>query len=365
MRRAWARHRGTVLVVAAFVLAVGVVLLAGVTARTTEPLDPDNPAPGGAQAVARTLADRGVDVDVARSADQLEALTVTASTTVLVVRPSLLGERTADRLVDHARPGRLVVAGAGPGVTGLLGTDASPSSVTVGEGREADCSDPRLAGLRIEVDTATAYSGGGCFGGNGGALVTDRAGLVLLGADQVLTNDQVLRADNAAVALRLLGQHERLVWYVPSVDDLLGDEGGGVAGQLPRWLRPGLVVVLLATIGLVLWRGRRLGPLATEPLPVVVTAIETTRSRGRLYRRAGDRAHAAAALRAGARARAADRLRSPDEAALVRDVARTTGRPVAEVAVLLATDAPPPPNDHDLITLAGALAELEREVSHP
>ncbi len=58
-----------------------------------------------------------------------------------------------------------------------------------------------------------------------------------------------------------------------------------------------------------LWRGRRLGPLATEPLPVVVKAIETTRSRGRLYRKSGDRAHAADALRSATRARAATRLR--------------------------------------------------------
>lgn len=363
MRQWWGRHRGTVLLVGAFLLAVGVVLLAGVGARTSAPLDPDNPGPGGARAVARVLADRGVDVEVARSADDLEALEVTPATTVLVVGPSQLGERTAERLLDHAGPGRLVVAGAGPGVPALLGSAATPSSVTVGGGRPADCADPLLAGLRVEADTATAYAGSGCFDGEGGALVQVRDGLLLLGVDQVLTNDQVLRADNAAVALRLLGQGDRLVWYVPTVDDLLGEEGGGVAGQLPRWLQPGLVVALLAVVGLVLWRGRRLGPLATEPLPVVVTAIETTRSRARLYRRAGDRAHAAAALRAGARARATDRLRSPDDATLVRDVARATGHSVADVAALLAADAPPPASDHDLITLAGALAELEREVS--
>ena len=31
---------------------------------------------------------------------------------------------------------------------------------------------------------------------------------MLFGADQALTNDQILRADNAAVALRLLGQSD-------------------------------------------------------------------------------------------------------------------------------------------------------------
>ena len=64
---------------------------------------------------------------------------------------------------------------------------------------------------------------------------------MLFGADQALTNDQILRADNAAVALRLLGQDERLVWYVPSLDDLVGDDGVSLQSLLPRWIRPALV----------------------------------------------------------------------------------------------------------------------------
>ena len=47
---------------------------------------------------------------------------------------------------------------------------------------------------------------------------------MLFGAGEALTNDQVLRADNAAVALRLLGQDDDLVWYVPTYDDLAGDD---------------------------------------------------------------------------------------------------------------------------------------------
>ena len=113
------------------------------------------------------------------------------------------------------------------------------------------------------------------------------------------------------------------------------------------------------------WRVRRLGPLAIEPLPVVVKAIETTRSRGRLYRKAGDRAHAAARLRAATRTRAAERLRlgaGHDEAALVRDVARHVGRPEAEIAVIIGSQGPVPGSDRDLISLARDLATLEEEV---
>jgi len=96
-----------------------------------------------------------------------------------------------------------------------------------------------------------------------------------------------------------------------------------------------------------------------------VKAIETAASRGRLYHRSGDRAHAARALRRAARRSIAERLHLParlDEQALVRDVARHLGRPVGQMAALLADDAPPPATDHDLITLAEDLAGLEREV---
>ena len=188
---------------------------------------------------------------------------------------------------------------------------------------------------------------------------------VLLGAVDVLRNGGVLEADNAAVALRLLGQHDRLVWYVPDVADLAADDAVTLSSLLPDWLRPGLWLAALSC-----WRwssgvGRRLGPLATEPLPVVVKAIETTRSRGRLYRRADDRAHAAATLRAAARPPRPSGCGCPPAVTRTRWCATwpatSTGR-CPEVGYLLHPDAPAPTTDHDLIALATALAELDREV---
>jgi hypothetical protein len=238
--------------------------------------------------------------------------------------------------------------------------------VSVGQGRSAGCDDPLFEGLTLEVDSAAAYPEGTCFGGDEGALVAQpREGFVLFGADQALTNGQILRADNAAVALRLLGQQDRLVWYVPSVDDLVGDDGVSLQALIPRWVQPGLWVLVLATVALILWRARRLGALATEPLPVVVRAVETTRSLGRLYRRSGDRAHAAEALRRAARRRCAERLRAGTGVsldALVREVARRSGRPQQNVQDLLGRQDAGPMSDHDLITLAHELAELDREV---
>jgi hypothetical protein len=316
------------------------------------------------------LEDQGVDVTVVRSADDLDDTEVDADTTVVVTSTELLGQSTTDRLVERAAAGRLVVVDAGPGTTEAFGLAPLPMGVEVADAVEADCADPTYAELSVAVDLGYAYPvDGGCFPTDDGALLAEpRPGLVLLGAGEALSNDQVLRADNAAVGLRLLGQSDRLVWYVPSLDDLVADDGVSLATLLPRWLRPALWIVAIATMALIVWRSRRLGALAVEPLPVAVKAIETTRSRGRLYRKAGDRAHAAAVLRAAARVRAAERLRlgsRPDPDALVRDVARHTGRALADVDALVGPRAVPPATDHDLITLADQLAELDREVRRP
>ncbi|HTW13601.1 MAG TPA: DUF4350 domain-containing protein [Nocardioides sp.] len=363
----WRRHRSTVLLLAVVVLAVAVVALVLGRARTSDPLDPANPGPQGAQAVARVLADEGVDVTVVRGADELEDTAVDAGTTVLVARPDLLGDSTVERLLDHASAAaRLVVAGASPGAAEALGV-AAPSTVDLGEGRDASCADPLVEDLRIEIDLALAYPLDGCFDGPGGAVLVDGPGdLVLLGADQALTNDQVLRADNAALALRLLGQEDRLVWYVPSLTDLTGDDGVSAGALVPRWIGPALFLLTLVVGSLMLWRGRRLGRLAVEPLPVVVTAAETVRSQGRLYRHGGDRAHAARTLRAATRTRLCERLAlgaavPPDE--LVRAVALHSDRPAPELYALLSPDAAAPARDTDLIALATTLAALEEEVS--
>ena len=366
----WRRHRSTLLVLGALAAAVAVVLVAGGQATRTGTLDPDNPDPTGAQAVARVLADQGVTVDVVRDADALDRAGIDADTTVLVTSTDLLGRTTVERLLDEAGNATVVLAEPGPGTTSAFGVNALPYPVTLDDPRAADCADPAYDGLEVEVDRALAYPvPGGCFGGDHGALLAEpRSDLVLLGAGDVLSNDQVLRADNAAVALRLLGQHDRLVWYVPSLDDLAGDDGVSLQTLLPTWLRPTLWLGAIVAISLMVWRGRRLGALATEPLPVVVKAIETTRSRGRLYRKAGDRAHAASTLREAARVRASERLglgARPDPGTLVRDLARQTGLSAAEVESLIGTTAPVPATDHDLITLADRLAQLDREVPRP
>lgn len=363
---------------AALVAVVAALGLAVWTTRDGEqwpdPLDPGNPGPEGARAVAQVLRDQGVNLRVARSAEALDSQTVDEDTTVVVTGASALSPTTVDRLRRHAAPGLVVLVDPpsrvlreyGDGLAAVpAGTELLPTT----------CRGPALFdGLELDVDRATAFSGATgatCFEAGDHALLaeTDAAGstgrTILFGAGSALTNEAVTRGDNAAVALRLLGQRERLVWYVPDPADAATDETVTLTSLLPDWVVPGLVLAGLTTLALLLWRVRRLGPLAREPLPVVVRGVETAHSRGRLYRRSADRGHAARALRRAARADLGTRLRlerAATPAGTAAAAARHLGAPVTEIERLLDDDQPPPHDDHELVRLAQDLGQLRREV---
>ncbi len=368
----WRRHRLVVVLVLATTLAVALAVLAGGGARSQTPLDPRNAGPDGTRALVSVLADRGVEVVVVRDAAALEATRVDSATTVVVSSSDDLGASSLDRLRTHVGGARTVLLEPGGAVWSLLVGDDRASevgSLDAADGVRADCDvavpgavADEVADLVLSVDRAATYAAPGCFAdGTGRAALVLADDVVVLGAADALTNDTVLRGDDAALGLRLLGGGERLVWYVPDLRDLGGSDAVTLRSLLPPWVLPGLVLAGLALALVVPWRGRRLGALVVEPLPVVVRATETVLSRGRLYRHAGDRAHAAEVLRGAARGRLRDRLGTAGPPA----VAARTGRDPAEVARLLEPGGPPPGSDHDLIMLAQDLDRLDREAQHP
>ncbi|MBD7918032.1 DUF4350 domain-containing protein [Cellulomonas sp. Sa3CUA2] len=369
----WRRARPW-LVVLGVVLVGGLVLALPAPPSSTTPGAPDNAGASGARAVAQVLERQGVTVEhVTTTAAALAA--ATGDSTVLVVGDQWLTQEQTDALV--ALPDDLVLVDAGWALSTI-----APDVVTAGTGntreqREAACDDPDA----VAAGTITAAGGyvdlGGrattCFptgpGLDGGAYLTleqDGRRVTALSDLHPLTNDAVDADGNAALVLRMLGRHDHLVWYVPSIDDLgpvdAGDDTASLTDLVP-WVRPvtgWLVLVLVVTV---VWRARRLGPVVAEPLPVVVRSAETARGRGRLYRRARAHGHAAAALRAGTAARVAHRLglpRSADAPALVDALARATGRRAGDVEALIY--GPPPTDDAGLLRLADDLHHLESEV---
>jgi len=333
-------------------------------ATFSDALDPRNPKRDGAQAVARVLDRQGVDVQVARGQAAFLDARVDGATTVVVTNPGLLGESTLDRLRGRADDaGALVVVGAAEGLADQFGIDAD-SSFT-GD-RRARCDEELARDLVVRTYGGSGLNASGCFGSGDAAVLVHRGGLWLMASPVSFTNEHVLDADNDALALRLLGQHERVVWYVADVADTAVSDGVDLSGLLPAWLVPGLYLLVAGLLALILLRGRRLGPLVTEPLPVVVRAAESTRSRGQIYRRTGDRHHAAGILVVAARRRLTEALQLPRGSSLdilTAAVAARAGRDPREVLDLLS--GPAVEKDSQLVDLGQRLLELENEVREP
>lgn len=363
-RARWRRARGPV-VVAVLVLAAAVVLTVIGTRAERGLLDPDSVAPAGGAALTTLLRGQGVTVIPADRPDALA--TLDPATTVLVTAPDRL--RRADLTVLARSGARLVLVAPGapalealaPGVRpaaappALLATDVPPPS----------CALPAaLAAGPVDLDGdvyTVAPPAVGCYP-RGGTVALARSGrTTVVGSATPFTDEALDHHGNAALALRLLGATPRLVWYVPPV---LPDAGGTtpLVRLLPAGWVWGAATLLLAGAVAAWWRGRRLGPLVPERLPVRVPAAETTRGRAGLYRRLGARGRAADVLRDDARRRLAARLGTdgPDDALTAAVAAAAPGYDAAGVADLLHGAAPA--DDRALVELADALDALRAAV---
>lgn len=375
----WRRVRWPLLV--AGVVALVALLGALLVPRTSQgDLDPNSATPDGSRAVTQILGRQGVQLSLVTHSGDLAAQS-DAGTTLVVVHPELLGPDQLDR-----------VAGAGGDVV-LVEPDslalqrlarfaAVAGTVAPRDGADPACPDPDAAaagtaragghlyrpGAARTADTVACYPQPGESGVAG--LVrsrTDGRTITVLGQADVLRNGHLAEQGNAALALRLLGAHDRLVWYLPDPLELsAGAQPPSVSDLTPPWVRWVTLQLLIALVVAMLWRARRLGKLVGEPLPIVVRAAEAQEGRARLYRQAGARDLAAATLRTATARRLATRLDVPPDAGaptLAALVAQVVNRPVEQVQALLL--GPAPSDDAALVRLADQLDLLERDVSDP
>ncbi|WP_328925994.1 DUF4350 domain-containing protein [Streptomyces sp. NBC_00190] len=369
------------------VLAVGGLALAALDSGTRHgTLDPRSADPYGSRAVAELLGDRGVTTRVVTTAREA-ADAAGPRTTLLVTDPDLLGttQRGVLRSAMDLSGGRTVLLSPG----GHSLTDLAPGVHTKGDAA-SDTLAPACT-LPAAASAGRAGTGGGlrytttlprataCYPSDGHPTLlvlptgTPGGDTVLLGAGTILLNESLAEEGNASLALQLLGSRPDLVWYMPSLADSDPDaatrsgEDKSLFDLIPAGWSWALLQLFVAAVLAALWRARRLGPLVTEKLPVVIRASEATEGRARLYRKAGARDRAATVLRAATRERLAALLGVPhtqahDPSALTPAVsARLTGEPqTRDVSALLF--GPTPSDDAALVALADHLNALEREV---
>jgi hypothetical protein len=363
-------------------VVIGIILLGGIIVGLIQPtggtngyLDPGDARPGGAHALAQLAGQRGATVTrVSSAAAAVHAASATAGrpVTLLVTNPELLTESQLKTLAQA--PGNRIVVAPDAAVLAILAPRVTETGTPPVQTQPPGCALPaaRLAGsvqaggLALRTTAAGAFQ---CYPGpNQPSLVRYTAGgrtITVLGTGVPLTNAYLAAQGNAALALNLLGP-ARIIWLVPSLPPP-GSIGAGGRASFASVVPFGAYLVLLQLFiaaGLAaLWRGRRLGPVVAERLPVVVRAAETVEGHGRLYQARAARDQAAAVLRQAARDRIVRLLGLPATAgdtSVAAQVAGRTGRTADEIMNLLA--GPAPASDPALTALADDLDTLEAEV---
>ena len=368
VRQAVARWRFWAAVVGVLVAVVVITFIVNGSGRVGTTFDPDNAAPAGGRALREVLRQQGVGV---RAVTRLDTAASAGGTLLVDAAEGVLPASAWRRLA--AAHDRVVV----------VSPDQTALEALLPEARQAgkpDRADPaagcdlalaRRAGtMDLDDVTRSLRDAGGtvCFRDAAGAgqLVTGRSGgaRVILLADRIaFTNEHIGSAGNAAVALNALGAERALVWYVPSALDLGVRPAATLQDLTPPWVTPVAALLLLAGLAAAFWRGRRLGPLVIESLPVVVRSRETVEGRARLYERAGARLRAADSLRIGAIGRVAPLVGLSATAPVdqvIGAVSRLTGRHRDGIAALLLTASPA--NDRDLVRISDDLARMEAAV---
>jgi Domain of unknown function (DUF4350) len=364
-RRSW---RWVLLALTAIcaVAAIGTFLTAS---RPGGRMDPASTGPEGAHALVALLRDRGVTVVVASTVADVENAVRPGTLLLIAQTQRIADEPLLRRLADT--PGDLLLVEPTSRTRAALAPGIRSSSASVLD-NEPNC------GLReanqsgsVEFGPTNAFDAVGdravtsCYGG---ALVRyhdARRAVTVIGSTDFMTNRGLLRAGNAALAMNLAGGHSRLVWYAPQRAEGESSGSATIFDLIPANVTWIVWQLCLTVILVALWKGRRVGPLVSEDLPVVVRASETVEGRGRLYRSRRARDRAAQALRVAALQRLLPRLglgADTSAPAVVIAVAHRIGGDAEWVRHILY--GPPPTTDIDLVHLARALDDIERQVAH-
>lgn len=352
-----------------------IVAVAALTTWLTAPrpggrLDPASTSPEGVHALMALLRDHGVTVIEADTIADVEREARDDTLLVAAQTFHLFDDELLQRLSEL--PGdRLLVAPIGR-TREALAPELERVDTTEYTGLSPDCDlrEANQAGT-VQFGVADTFEAKGsvpvtrCYGGALTRYIDNGRTVTVVGSDEFVLNSGLLDEGNAALAMNLAGTQPRMIWYAPQ-----RSEGGDSSGSAEFTdLIPTQVywMVLQLAVGVALlawWRGRRVGPLVAEQLPVVVRASETVEGRGRLYRSRRARDIAAESLRTATRQRMLPRLGlhpAASESEVVQAVADRSGLDPQTVGHTLYGQ--PPATDADLVNLARALDDIERQVA--
>ena len=369
IRQRW-RSARWVLLALAVIVGVATLTTLLTAPRPGGPMDPGSTSQDGARALVTILREHGVDVIAADNIAEVEKA-ARPDTLILIAQTFYLSDDLLPRLA--AIPGdRLLVAPVSRTREQLAPGLTIGGQTTFGDSKpDCDLREAQRAG-EAQLGFADAYEASGdvsltrCYGGSLVRYTHDGREITVVSTGEFMTNGGLLEQGNAALAMNLAGSHPRLIWYAPQRTEGGARSGGdaGLTDLIPDQVGWVVLQLCLVIAALALWKGRRVGPLVAEQLPVVVRASETVEGRGRLYRSRRARDRAAEALRTAALQRMMPRIGLAYDAAppaVVAAVAERCDSPPQAVGHMLF--GPPPANDPDLVNLAHELDNIERQVA--
>lgn len=335
--------------------------------------DPRSSRVRGTAALAQLLRDEGVDLVTTGDVSSASSSVSTSGSTLVIVSARLLTDDEVSALLA-ARPREIVlIAPTSSDLIRLPLTGVRPG-VPFSDRLDPGCDDAAATRSGVVFPTGTpVYSvptgATGCYPtGEGSLMVRSQfSGVRVTILPNVVSNETLPVEGNAALAMNVLGQQPRLVWLMAQSSTAAGETGETAAGEptlLPSWWPMLVLQLIIGLIAVGLWRGRRLGPIIYERLPVKITSAETIEGHGRLYQRQQARGAAAAALRQAAVRRLAVRHgHLGDPHVLAEVLSARMGRPPVATRLLLA--GPEPVTDEQLLDLKIDLDTLEQEARHP
>lgn len=369
VRQRWRTGRWVVLTLLIIAVVAGITTYL-TASRPGGRMDAESTSPEGARALVTMLRDAGVDVVVAGTIADVEDA-AGPGTLIVLAQTFYLGDEEQLLRLDDLPGDRLLVEPVSR-TREALAPELEPGDVSAfGGDPNCDLAEANRAGeVQLGLsDTFQAADDGisltSCYDG---AVVryrddADRS-VTVVGTADFMANGGLLKQGNAALAMNLAGTQPRVIWFAPQrfTDETSGE--ARLSELMPdqvTWivLQLSLVVALLAV-----WKGRRVGPLVAEQLPVVVRASETVEGRGRLYRSRRARDRAADALRTAVLHRLVPRLglgADADPSTVIEAVAARAGHDPAAVGHALF--GPAPTTDADLVNLAHQLDNIERQVA--
>lgn len=392
-----ARAGGLFRSAALWVVAAILVLLAGIVAvllrggETTALLHYESTADDGGRAFVEALRDHGRDLTTTERYADATAAVGDGGTVVIYAGDYALTPTAVTTLSDRARESgtHLVLIDADYSieewtdalVVDYVGTDAQPPptlppacdadpAATAGTVMNPGTGDEYFATVSEPEDSVFCYTEDPQEPAPHGAYasVPHGEGRLTVLSSEWLENGRLADQGHMSLVAGVLTPDDPITYYYPVTRDQPADPDDPSSGGSTVWLFPQWAVALLlwslpVVLVALLVHGRRMGPLAVEPLPVIVPATETVRGRSALLQRARARAEALRDLRSAALVRLGRRLALPPDAPAAEVAARAAaaaGSDPAWVEGVLLTEVPH--DDATLIRIAIDITTIESEV---